>query len=262
MVCRCNQKVQSIIWLTALICLLSVFCTDIAMAEIERSDLESLSVDELLSLQNVINDVLTEKGYVVYSDITHGDKGDNVIKLQERLTELGYYSGKISGRYDGATEKAVKQFQKKNGLDVTGTATQEMQKMIFGVNDTSLVTASPKPTVQITPTPDPSLLGYEEVEYKDCARNPEQYEGKKVKLTGRVIQVLGNKTTGFRIRLATSGYDDVYYVRIGKGILDYNLMESDRIVVYGRMDGSYTYTSLFLTSVTIPSAIAESIVLL
>ena len=50
-----------------------------------------------------------------------GDKGEKVKKVQRRLKNLGYYSGSIDGDYGNGTKTAVKDFQKKNGLSVTGS---------------------------------------------------------------------------------------------------------------------------------------------
>lgn len=48
------------------------------------------------------------------------DSGDQVAELQQRLADLGYYSGDISGTFDYATEAAVMQFQRDNGLSTDG----------------------------------------------------------------------------------------------------------------------------------------------
>ncbi len=49
-----------------------------------------------------------------------GDTGEGVKKVQRRLKKLGYYDGSIDGDYGSGTKAAVKSFQKKNGLNVTG----------------------------------------------------------------------------------------------------------------------------------------------
>ena len=49
-----------------------------------------------------------------------GDRGAAVRKVQKRLKALGYLSGSIDGDYGSGTKAAVKAFQKKNGLKVTG----------------------------------------------------------------------------------------------------------------------------------------------
>ena len=81
-----------------------------------------------------------------------GSSGDDVKQLQTQLTELGYYKGKISGNYLEATQKAVEQLQKKNGLEVNGVADADLQDMIqerrvLGKNDSADDTSSPEPNL-------------------------------------------------------------------------------------------------------------------
>lgn len=49
-----------------------------------------------------------------------GSSGDTVREIQTRLSNWGYYSGSIDGIYGSMTERAVRDFQKKNGLSVDG----------------------------------------------------------------------------------------------------------------------------------------------
>lgn len=49
-----------------------------------------------------------------------GDRGADVKSLQQILTDVEAYSGKINGQFDDSTLDAVKQFQKDNGLAVDG----------------------------------------------------------------------------------------------------------------------------------------------
>ena len=51
-----------------------------------------------------------------------GDKGDSVRAVQKRLIKLGYLAeGSADGDYGNQTKKAVKAFQERNGLSVTGS---------------------------------------------------------------------------------------------------------------------------------------------
>lgn len=230
-------------------------------ATILSEDLSSLSIEELISLQNMISQLLSEKGYEVYRDISHGDKGENVIKLQEKLKEYGYYNGNISGKYDSSTEKAVKLFQKNNNLDDSGIATQATQKLLYSEDAKAIVQITPKPTIVPKPTVDPQYANYELADYDDCARYPEKNKGKKVKIAGTVLQVLGTKETGFSIRLATSGTRNVFYISLEKGLVDFNILEDDSMTIYATMNGSFTYTSTMGKTITIPYATAEAVVL-
>ncbi len=52
--------------------------------------------------------------------LNFGDSGDKVKALQTRLAALGYYTGKVDGKFGSGTLKAVKLFQARNGLAVDG----------------------------------------------------------------------------------------------------------------------------------------------
>lgn len=66
-----------------------------------------------------------------YEALAVGAEGAKVRALQQALTELGYYSGSIDGKYGAGTVAAVKALQAKNGLRATGIALPELQKMIY-----------------------------------------------------------------------------------------------------------------------------------
>lgn len=52
----------------------------------------------------------------------YGSRGDEVVKIQEKLKRWGYYSGAVDGIYGQKTYEAVKYFQRKNGLTADGIA--------------------------------------------------------------------------------------------------------------------------------------------
>lgn len=64
-------------------------------------------------------------------DYKKGNYAWRIYQMQERLIELGYLDGEPDGMYGDGTAKAVSQFQKKNGLEATGTADPETQDLIF-----------------------------------------------------------------------------------------------------------------------------------
>lgn len=77
-----------------------------------------------------------------------GDDGADVRSMQSRLEELGYYTEKVNGYFGVATEEALKAFQTKNKLDVTG---------VFGLDDHDLIySADARPAIDPTPTPSPT----------------------------------------------------------------------------------------------------------
>lgn len=60
----------------------------------------------------------------------YGSKGDEVKKIQQKLTELGLFWDKIDGIYGVKTEKAVIRFQQQKNLRVDGKAGPETLKAL------------------------------------------------------------------------------------------------------------------------------------
>lgn len=67
----------------------------------------------------------------LYMELSKGSKGDEVVKLQNRLKELGFYTISVDGDYGNGTVKAVERFQQFSGLEITGIASIEMQAKLF-----------------------------------------------------------------------------------------------------------------------------------
>jgi peptidoglycan hydrolase-like protein with peptidoglycan-binding domain len=53
-----------------------------------------------------------------------GDRGADVLAVQERLKELGYFSGYESGIYEDDLKKAIYKFQKDHSLKIKHTLTK------------------------------------------------------------------------------------------------------------------------------------------
>jgi len=62
--------------------------------------------------------------------LREGDTGENVFLLQAQLFELGYYTGRIDGRFTAETKQAVIAFQMANGLAADGIAGKGTQNML------------------------------------------------------------------------------------------------------------------------------------
>ncbi len=84
--------------------------------------------------------------------VKKGDKSDDVKKVQQRLADLGYFSGSISGKFDDATETALKAFQKKNKLSQDGVCGAQTRTVLFGINPIYAVATS-TPAADATSTP-------------------------------------------------------------------------------------------------------------
>ena len=95
------------------------------------------------------------------SSLKRGSTGAEVRKVQQRLKDLGYYTGPVDGDFGEATEKAVKAFQKANKLTADGkVGSQTLNKLnsstAVKATATKKPTATPRPTTKPTPTRRPT----------------------------------------------------------------------------------------------------------
>ncbi len=67
------------------------------------------------------------KKYTIYP----GDSGDDIKRLQNRLTELKYYNATVDGEYGSSTKSAVEAFQNRNGLNVDGIAGTGTRELLY-----------------------------------------------------------------------------------------------------------------------------------
>lgn len=92
--------------------------------------------------------------------------------------------------------------------------------------------------------------------YEQLARNPDKIKGKKVKLTGQVIQVMqGVSSVELRINITKEDYgyyDDTIYALYIPKVGEDKILEEDVITVWGIAQGDYSYTSILGSSITLP----------
>ena len=109
--------------------------TKLALSNFQRAN--GLSVTGLADLATMealsTGSCITKSEYVLkienYAqtelELKSGDSGKNVVKLQNRLKDLGYFTVDTTGNYGSTTAAAVMCFQLVNGLEPTGTADSE-----------------------------------------------------------------------------------------------------------------------------------------
>jgi hypothetical protein len=83
-------------------------------------DIEKLYPYVKVGTPVVIDGPITGHERITYRILVNGSRGALVKMVQNRLKAGGYYSGRCHGIFDSLTEKAVKRFQKREGLPVTG----------------------------------------------------------------------------------------------------------------------------------------------
>ena len=83
-------------------------------------------------------------------NLKKNSEGEAVYWVQRRLTELGYYTGKCSGKILGGTVEALKAFQRANGLSANGEVNQKTLDALYAAETP---TPTPAPTPESTPMP-------------------------------------------------------------------------------------------------------------
>lgn len=92
-----------------------------------------------------------------------------------------------------------------------------------------------------------------EITYDELARNPEKNKGKKIILSGTIIQVIEGKDYS-QYRLAVDdNYDHIVFIEIPKSLLSSRILENDIIKIYGQSYGTIDYESTLSGNITVPA---------
>lgn len=102
--------------------------------------------------------------------------------------------------------------------------------------------------------------GYETgITYDQLARTPDDFKGKKVKFTGKVVQVIEGSGS-IQIRLAVNdNYDTILFGQYDSSIVGSRVLEDDHITIYGTSAGTISYQSTMGGTITIPGVSIEKI---
>jgi len=102
--------------------------------------------------------------------------------------------------------------------------------------------------------------GYETgITYDNLARIPDDYEDKKVKFYGKVIQIL-EENGQVQIRLAVNDdYDTILLGGYDSSIVSSRVLEDDEITIYGTSMGLISYQSTMGGTITIPAVRIDKI---
>lgn len=144
-----------------------------------------------------------------------GDTGKDVSRLQTRLSEIGYYWGKISGSYLDGTTAAVGNFQEQNGLEKTGKADVATLIKLYS-DDIVIPTPDPNVTPRPIPTPPPEAKFTGVISYGD--------KNKQVSLIQERLTALG-----FFDRKITGGFYEHTFNAVKK-FQQYNGLVPDGVV--------------------------------
>ena len=133
-----------------------------------------------------------------YTTLRKGTYSSDVAYMQQVLIDLGYLSGEPDGNYGTETEKAVKAFQKNNGLGMDGTAGTATLTKLYSDEAVAATAASTKATstaktAKATPTPAPET-NLKKGSSGDAVKSMQQQLIKLGYLTGKADGKFGAKT--------------------------------------------------------------------
>ena len=82
--------------------------------------------------------------------VSKGSTGDTVKKIQEKLIELGFLADIADGQFGNNTEQAVKAFQEKNTLDITGIVDEQTYTKLMWQKGETATSSSSENTADAT----------------------------------------------------------------------------------------------------------------
>ncbi|MGN1302426.1 MAG: hypothetical protein ACI4VO_02080 [Clostridia bacterium] len=101
--------------------------------------------------------------------------------------------------------------------------------------------------------------------FEQMARNPDNFKGTNVKVTGEVVQVMSDSySTNLRVNITKNGtystyYTDTIYVVYYPESGEDKILENDIITIYGTSQGDCSYTTVLGSTVTLPNIKAKYI---
>ncbi len=129
-----------------------------------------------------------------YRPLKYGSSGDDVKALQERLTELKYYHGKISGNYLEGSTSAITTFQAKHGLEATGKADTATQERLF--SDSALAKDEIQQAAAELPGDEEMVITGDGEELPDFEALNKDYQKKLQRgSTGTIVKEVQNRLT-------------------------------------------------------------------
>lgn len=116
-------------------------------------DMDVGDINDVVMVEDGADSDASLEGTEYSRKLTRGAKGTEVKQVQQRLTDLGYFTGPISGNYMNQTMEAVKKFQEINGIKVDGITGEDTWSVLFSETEALNASATPRPTPEPTPVP-------------------------------------------------------------------------------------------------------------
>ena len=97
------------------------------------------------------------------------------------------------------------------------------------------------------------------ISYKNLLRDPEKYWDRRIKISGRVVEVVQERSgygiyggvSQYRVSTKSSGYGDVIWINFYRDS-NKRILVGDKITIWGECNGTRTYTGMLGQRITIP----------
>lgn len=181
-----------------------------------------------------------------------GTNTQEVLQIKQRMQLLGYFSegAELSGNYNSLMQERIQMFQKDYGLSQTGVIDKTFLNTLYGEKVSKKI-ASKEAAVKAQQTIDNYKSSCATYDYDDVARKPNTYFGKRMKISGKVLQVMEGSNDEITLRVQES-YNRVWYITYVRSAGENRILENDRVKVYGVFKGLQSYETVLRTTLTIP----------
>lgn len=209
---------------------------------------------ELAKTNSRYSEVTAEYNSVCTENTSLKDK-INALELENEELKNGAASMLVSiknsyeaQKWDEVITAAAELHEKYNGTQEDKEA-QELAKQSQGQIDAAKAAEEAK-----------KAQGYETgITYEQLARTPDDFEGEKVKFSGKVVQVMEGGSD-IQIRLAVNdSYDTIVYGSYSPDTVSSRVLEDDHVTIYGTSVGTISYKSTMGGTITIPGVLIEKI---
>ena len=226
---------------------------ELITSNLDSSTIKSIKVSKVDNKMYEIN--LEYEKDIVYLHICAQD----AIYYGKKILNMGEIKDKTTAIHIKVSENGVLKYNIDiNQFNTLTTSTIEENTVLMDANKNNLNKTVSQAKADYINEYKTNCQTYD---YKTIFRYVEQYKGKDVKFTGKVVQIIDKNSYRVNVTKDRWGYyDDTVYVKFVD--LDGNtprILEDDIITFYGTVGDLYTYTTVLGASVTIPSVNANYI---
>ncbi len=214
----------------------------------------------IISITLIACSGVSQKKYdEVTSNLSTSKEQNNT--LSSKLSELEDQYDSLKKDYDTLEEKCknyesiIEPYKELSEAEVTLKAKEKKKKL----KELELEEATAKAKKKAVKEAEEKKGYNTRITFDQLARTPDKYLLKKVKFTGKAIQVIEDSEKT-QIRLAVnSDYGKIILIEYKNSLVKSRVLTNDKITIYGISNGLISYQSTLGGNITIPSVQVEKI---